>query len=45
MTKLNNNNTRSKHKKQLRENRLKKLDKQLKLNISKRKKNMKNKNG
>ena len=41
MSDLKINNTKSQHKKKLRENRLKKLEKQLKSNISKRKKILK----
>ena len=45
MSDLKNNCIKSKHKKRLRENRLKKLEKQLKSNISKRKKILKINNG
>ena len=45
MSDLKNNCIKSKHKKRLRENRLKKLEKQLKSNILKRKKIIKINNG
>ena len=45
MSNLIKNHTKLKHKKNLRENRLKKLEKQLKSNILKRKKIVKKENG